>query len=285
MKTLTIEQLQANYERLLELINKTFSGDRRDKLLKLYEDFADRLIDAPASGKEHYHYAIPGGYILHILHVVEFSEKIHNIWKESGAYSDNYTLEELLFAALHHDFGKLGDDKNPYYIPNESEWHRINQGSIYDFCKDLEFMDVPLRSIYILQKYGITISSTEMLGIMLSDGLYDDSNKSYLITFRKENKPKTNVPYIIHQADFMACQIENNEWQHRTGIFAEIDENGQEEKPKNKGTKKDKSMLKKDEPQLSKKQKDIASVFSNAGKESQISEDLFKDLFKTIKND
>lgn len=222
MKTLTIEQLQENFDKLIEFIEITFEGERKEKLLKMYEDLADRMIDAPASGKEHYHYAMPGGYVLHVLHVINYANQIDKLWRENGAHV-NYKLEELLFAALHHDLGKVGDETEPYYIPNESDWHRNNQGLIYDFNKNLEFMDVPLRSIYLLQQYGISMSKAEMLGIMLSDGLYDESNKVYLITFRKENKPRTNIPYIIHQADFMASQIENNEWQYKTGAFV-IDE-------------------------------------------------------------
>lgn len=224
MKTLTIEQLQENYGKLISFIENTFTGERKERLLRMYDDFAERILDAPASGKEHYHYAMPGGYVLHVLHVVKFAEQIYELWKSNGAYVENFTLEEVLFAALHHDLGKIGDEHQPYYIPNESEWHRKNQGLIYDFCKELEFMTVPQRSIYLLQKYGIGMSTTEMLGILLADGLYDEANKVYLVTFRPENKPKTNVPYILHQADFMACQIENNEWRYQIGQF-EVDEN------------------------------------------------------------
>lgn len=270
MKTMTVEQLEKNFNKLIEFIENTFNGERKEKLLKMYEDLADRIIDAPASGKEHYHYAMPGGYILHVLHVVKFAEQIHDLWKQNGAFCENYTLEELLFAALHHDLGKIGDDKNCYYIPNESEWHRKNQGMIYDFNKDIEFMNVPQRSLYLLQKYGIEVSSTEMIGILLSDGLYDESNKVYLVTFRPENKPKTNVPYIVHQADFMACQIENNEWQYQTGPFAveedELPNIITPSKPKKSATK------------TTKKQEDVAKTFENNSKTTDMNK-LFADLF------
>lgn len=219
MKTPTIEQLKENYDKLIEFINITFSDERQEKLLSLYRDFGDRIIDAPASGKEHFHYAIPGGYVLHILHVIEFSKKVHDLWEECGAYTENYTLEELLFAALNHDLGKIGDEDYSYYLPNESEWHRKNQGLIYEHNKKLEFMDVPQRSVYLLQSYGIKMTKTEMLGILLSDGLYDESNKVYLISYRPENQLRTNVPYIVHQADMMATHIEKNEWENETGVF------------------------------------------------------------------
>ena len=69
MKELTPEQLQQNYDKLIQLVNDTFDGDKKDNLLKMYEYFKDRIMFAPASGKEQYHNAFPGGYIEHILHV------------------------------------------------------------------------------------------------------------------------------------------------------------------------------------------------------------------------
>lgn len=275
MKTMTIEQLQENYNKLIQFIETTFSGERKEKLLKMYDDLAERIIDAPASGREHYHYAMPGGYILHVLHVIKLAEQIHNLWKENGAYCDNYTLEELLFAALHHDLGKIGDDKHPYYIPNESDWHRKNQGMIYDFCKDIEYMVVPQRSIYLLQKYGIEMTSTEMLGILLTDGLYDEANKVYLISYRPENKPKTNVPYILHQADFMASNIENNQWKYQTGPFAIEDD----ELPNILTPTKSKKSTNK----TTKKQEDLAKTFENTSNVDV--KKLFDDLFSNNKED
>ena len=42
---------------------------------------------------------------------------------------------------MHHDLGKVGDMEQDYYVPNPSEWHRINQGKIYDFNKNLNLHD------------------------------------------------------------------------------------------------------------------------------------------------
>ena len=50
MKDLTNEQLEQNYNKLIQLVTDTFDGDKRDNLLKMYEYFKDRIILAPASG-------------------------------------------------------------------------------------------------------------------------------------------------------------------------------------------------------------------------------------------
>jgi len=96
----------------------------------MYDYFEDRMCLAPASGKEHYHNAMVGGYVEHVLHVTKFAVTLKELWEHNGAIID-FTDEELIFATLHHDLGKVGDLEHDYYIPNESEWHRKNQGKIY----------------------------------------------------------------------------------------------------------------------------------------------------------
>jgi hypothetical protein len=52
-----------------------------------------------------------------------------------------------------------------------------------------------------------------MITIQTHDGLYDEANKKYLMTYLPEQKPRTSLPFIVHQADFMAARIEfEREW-------------------------------------------------------------------------
>jgi hypothetical protein len=52
-----------------------------------------------------------------------------------------------------------------------------------------------------------------MLAIQTHDGLYDEGNKKYLFTYLPEQKPRTSLPFILHQADLMAARIEfEREW-------------------------------------------------------------------------
>ena len=48
----------------------------------------------------------------------------------------------------------------------------------------------------------------EMIAIQTHDGLYDQANEKYLKTFMPEQKPRTSLPFILHQADLMAARIE-----------------------------------------------------------------------------
>jgi len=52
-----------------------------------------------------------------------------------------------------------------------------------------------------------------MIAIQTHDGLYDEGNKKYLMSFMPEQKPRTSLPFILHQADLMAARIEfEREW-------------------------------------------------------------------------
>ena len=72
---LTPEQIQENWDKLIGIVETTFEGERKDKLLEMYDYFKDRAMFAPASGVVYYHNAWPGGYVDHILNITEYSKK------------------------------------------------------------------------------------------------------------------------------------------------------------------------------------------------------------------
>ena len=211
MKELTPEQIQENWNQLIQLINDNFSGERLEKLLEMYDYFEERMCMAPASGKEHFHNAHAGGYVEHVIHVTNSALQIKEVWEKNGA-NINFTDEELVFAALHHDLGKVGDLAEDYYTPNDSDWHRKNQGLIYKHNPNLQFMTVTDRALFLLQHFAINMTENEYLGLRLTDGLYEEANKSYYIGYTPDRGLKTNIAYILHQADMMATHIEFDQW-------------------------------------------------------------------------
>jgi hypothetical protein len=217
MKKLTAEQIQDNWKELIDIIEKYFDGERKENLLKMYDDFKDRMMFAPASAKAAFHNAMPGGYVEHILHIIQNSLQLKQVWHNNGAMI-NFTDEELVFAAMHHDLGKVGDLEHDYYIPQDSDWHRKNQGAIYKHNPQLQYMKVPDRGLWLLQHYGVKVSDKEYLGIKLADGLYDDCNTAYLKSYNPDFNLRTNLCYIIHQADMMATHIEYDEWQRNDNV-------------------------------------------------------------------
>ena len=215
MKQLTAEQIQENWNKLIQLVKDTFPEDypdnRREKLLKMYHYFEDRMCMAPASGKEHYHNAHIGGYVEHVLNVINCSVQIKELWVKNGA-TINFTDEELIFAAMHHDLGKVGDMDNDYYIPQDNEWFRKNRGEIFAHNPQLQYMSVTDRALFLLGHFKIPMSQWEYIGLRLTDGLYEEANKSYYISYNPDWRLRSNIAYILHQADSMATHIENDVW-------------------------------------------------------------------------
>jgi len=217
---LSAEQIVQNWERLLEVIKTEFSGERQTKLLSMYTDLEDRMSTQPASSIDHYHNAFDGGYVDHVLRVIDCAHEVYDLWTRMGADMSGYTKEELIFVALNHDIGKMGfpGEGNETYIPNDSEWHRKNMGRMYKVNPNNQFTLVNDLSIWLLQHYGISITWNEMLGIKLTDGLYDESNKPYFMSRTADAKLKTNLGFVMHQADCMAARIEYERWNNNKPI-------------------------------------------------------------------
>ena len=86
MKQLSEQQIVENWNKLIKLIEDTFSDDRRDKILAMYKYFEERMSVAPASGKAAYHNAMVGGYVEHVLHVVDSALQIKELWEKNGTW-------------------------------------------------------------------------------------------------------------------------------------------------------------------------------------------------------
>jgi hypothetical protein len=210
---LTAEQIQDNWNVFLGLIEEHISSPRKEKLLDFYNQYADRIMFMPAAHKKEYHNAFPGGYVEHVIRVVNCSLKQHQLWADEGVDTSTYTIEELVFAAINHDLGKMGDEENEAYIPQTDQWRKDKLGEDYTFNDKIAFASVPDRGLYLLQAHSIQYTFNEMIGIQTHDGLYDEANKKYFTGFTPEVKPRTSLPYILHFADMMAARIEfEREW-------------------------------------------------------------------------
>jgi hypothetical protein len=204
---LTPEQIQTNWNYFTSTILQYISGERGVKLLEFYNKHDERFIMMPASHKSQYHNCFPGGYIDHVNRVVTAALKLDSLWREMGMI-DTYTTEELVFSAINHDLGKFGDEQNASYIEQTDQWRRDKLNETYMFNDRLEYMTVPDRGLYLLISNGIIPTKNEMIAIKTHDGLYEESNKAYLMGFTPETKPRTSLVYVLHQADLLAARVE-----------------------------------------------------------------------------
>jgi len=213
--SLPAEKIQANYEKHIKIID-TYIGDRKDSIKSMINHMEETYVMAPASGKSWYHNAFAGGYVDHVNRVVEYAVKQSRLYQEMGGNVD-YTEEELVFAALFHDLGKIGNGDQPNYIPQTDKWRQDKLSEMYTFNPDLDFMLIPDRSLFILQKFGIKVSQKEFLGIRCHDGVFDKANEAYFFSHVESSRQKTSIISVLHSADFLASKVEYDMWKRNGG--------------------------------------------------------------------
>ena len=213
--SLTAEQIEKNYNKHLKIVEH-YITERKDAVLKMINYIGEEYIMAPASSKTWYHSAYAGGYVDHVNRVVEYAVKQMKLYAEMGGDVD-FTEEELVFAALFHDLGKLGDGDRPNYIPQTDKWRQDKLSEMYTYNPELDFMLIPDRSLFILQKFGIKVNQKEWLGIRLHDGVFDKANEAYFFSNVESSRQKTSIVSILHSADFLASKVEYDMWKKKGG--------------------------------------------------------------------
>ena len=212
---LQAEKILSNFEKHQRIV-KTYITDRQEQVLSMIEQLGETYVMAPASSKSWYHSAFPGGYIDHVNRVVEYAIKQMRLYKEMGGEVD-FTEEELIFAALFHDLGKIGNGEKPNYIPQTDKWRQDKLSEMYTYNPELDFMLIPDRSLFILQKFGIKVNQKEWLGIRLHDGVFDKANEAYFFSNVESSRQKTSIISILHSADFLASKVEYDIWKKNGG--------------------------------------------------------------------
>ena len=117
------EQIKENFEAFNNVLEEKFEGERLGKLQTLTECLKERMMLAPASSKDWFNNAFPGGYLDHILRVNKIANQLHKLYDFHNADSEAYTEEELNFVSLFCQLGKLGDWNSEYFTKN---YQRLN---------------------------------------------------------------------------------------------------------------------------------------------------------------
>lgn len=169
----TQEFVEKNFDKTIKFIEDFVKNPvRKEKLIKLFEKYAEQYILCPASTKKEFYCAFPGGLSYHNLHVIKYMNKLRSTfeWKE-------ITDDSIITVGLLHEIGKLGELNREYYVQsNLDNWH-IEKGLFYEINQKISYMKIPHRSLFICQQEGIELNKEEYVAILLSDR--DDDNKTY----------------------------------------------------------------------------------------------------------
>ena len=86
--SLSAEQIEKNWKEYRNRVNELFPN-RSASLNKMYDYFEERMVMMPASSVDHFHNAFEGGYVDHVLRVMDCAESLYNTWEASGASVDD----------------------------------------------------------------------------------------------------------------------------------------------------------------------------------------------------
>lgn len=191
--TLTPEQIAENFDKYRSFMEML--GDRSEPALALVDFLGERLALCPASSRKEYHSSFPGGLVDHSLRVLS------NALKLIKAFSWDITKDSLIIGCLLHDVGKVGDEDHDYYLPQTDSWRADKLGETYKYNRELQYMTVPDRGVWLCQHFGLKLSKEEFLAIKLNDGHFDETNAHY-----KMKEPTLAI--IVHHADLIATRAE-----------------------------------------------------------------------------
>jgi hypothetical protein len=207
-RKVTDEEIQKLSTEFFGVIDLFTTPGRQDALREMYADISSSLLYSPASAKVQYHNAFPGGYIDHVLRVIKTAHLVKRLYVHIDGVPD-CTDEEITFAAMHHDLGKLGDEDGMVY-EEELDDFWMKKGSYYNYNDQRQRLSTFDRGVYMLQKYGVKFTKNEMVGMRMADGLFEPATKTY---FEAPNPfpHRSNIGYIIHWADWMSCISEKDQ--------------------------------------------------------------------------
>jgi hypothetical protein len=190
--SITPEEIAENFDKFRSLCEKL--GDRSEAALRLVDSLGERLALCPASGKKDFHNAFPGGLVEHSLRVLQ------NAMTLCKGFGWKIPKDSLIIACLLHDIGKVGDHLNDYYVPAEP-WRAEKMGEMYTYNRDIQYMTVPHRGIFLCQHYGLKLTQDETLAILLNDGFIVDENKPYCLK-------EPLLAHVVMTADYISTRQE-----------------------------------------------------------------------------
>ena len=163
-------KMENNWETYQKLLVKA-CGTQAESL---FETLGERIVMCPSNMKEDQGGAYPGGMLEHVLSVTMKMRKL------SQALEWNLDQVSIIKVGLLHDLGKVGDLENSLYVEQDSDWHREKLGQMYKFNEGTQRMSVSHRTLYLLQSFGLTLSSEEWLAIQLASGSHFEENRFYV---------------------------------------------------------------------------------------------------------
>tara|TARA_B100000683_G_C12366854_1_gene505477 strand:- start:38 stop:616 length:579 start_codon:yes stop_codon:yes gene_type:complete len=167
---MSIENIEANWK-AYEKFCRRLSDDNLNRLL---DDLGERIVMCPATPRTDQYNCEPGGLVKHSLDTTIMMRTLNK------SLDFDLPIASVLKVGLLHDLGKVGDLENDYFVEQDSDWHREKLGQHYKYNEDLQKMSTSHRTLYLLQHYGVKLTTDEWLAIQLAQGSHFEENRFYV---------------------------------------------------------------------------------------------------------
>lgn len=155
-----LTKINNNWGKVISIVDRLENPEVKAGAQKLCEDLHDRIAVCPASTRTDYVGCFTGGLVWHSLNVLKSLKGLRTAFDLEKVVSS----DSLIVMGLFHDIGKIGNNKNDYYLPQASDWHR-NKGMLFELNEELSSIPVATRSVWWLNQYGIPLSESEIHAI------------------------------------------------------------------------------------------------------------------------
>jgi hypothetical protein len=193
-----IQQIETNWKTFLSLSERV-GGSRTSNVKNLLTYFETRLASAPCTARKEFHGAYLGGLVEHALKTAS------TIGTLKKAYSFEISMDSLILVSLFHALGRVGSLDKDLYSPQESDWH-TKQGIKFELNREVPYIAISHRSIFLLQHFGVTLSQDEFTAILLSDEMNGE------IDVQKYTYHEPPLALVLQQASrFATMQLKNKD--------------------------------------------------------------------------
>jgi len=205
------ERLVATSEQWLKAtVNEYFpkEGEEHKTFRLMVKNLLAPLKATPASPSTKWHGAWAGGLLVHTVEVIKTAMKLADMLLPEIPDPDSTGRSEFMRSVIKtgflHDIGKLGDGEHPYYLEQDNEWRKENLGEMFVINRDLReltYMPIPVRGLWMAQRFGVYLTPEETQAIVSSDGPQTELGK-IVATFLE-----TPLTMVIHFADKWVSQV------------------------------------------------------------------------------
>lgn len=161
----------------------------KKKLLKLLDDYEEKLRANPAAIK--FHHAYEGGLYDHTREVIEIALSIFELYKDR--FIREVKRDDVILVAFTHDI-----EKTTKYRRNTNQMTLLQgQNFVYNFSK--VDMNDTAETVGILAKYDIELNDEQLNALTFAHGIFSVDKGKML-----------PLASILHTSDMLSLQFKEN---------------------------------------------------------------------------